>query len=884
VKLRSTLLAFLRHPLAWACLVLGAGVCFTWLVVGLVRNAEWQSHQERFFGMAGRIGLEFKRRTDLVVHGVKGLQGAFQAGMHKTHDSVQQYVASCDLAREYPAMVGMGDIRRIAPDQVDAFVRSIQETEAPDFTIRTKPHPGDLLVIQHIFPLPRNAALLGLDVASEEHCRVAAQRSIDTGEPSLTSRIQLVQEESSRPEFLYFVPLYERDLPISTADERRAALQGLVYAVLSADDMFSGVLDSFNGMISIRVYEGEQPGAQSLIFSADRGSEHATNDSAIFSEDLACEIGGQVWTIRIESTPAFEREIDRGTSRTAAVGGGIFSLLLAGLVLHLGSQRTRAFRLAGEMTRALRESEIEHRKLSLVARLTSNGVVLTDPEERIQWVNEGFTRITGYTLGEVRGQRPGSFLQGPLTDRGTVDRMRAGIASRRGFHVEIINYHKNGTPYWIEIEVQPILADDGTLTGFMAIESDIDARKRAEIALQQSEQNLRGLMMHAPGALFKLELDATGHFCISLLSPGFECLFGEKTQTLASHPTLLLRRISPGERRRFLAEMRQAIERRCDWMQRFSILDPSGVRRWLDLRSSVIRQRDGSHVWFGALTDITPIEEARRAAEHANAAKSQFLAMMSHEIRTPMNGVIGMTSLLLETELDPSQRECAEVIRSSGDALLALIDDILDFSKIESGHMPLEHIEFPLRQCVESAIDVVAARAVAKGLSLSYNVDPGCAESVFGDSARLRQVLVNLLGNAVKFTSQGGVSLRVSTAPGADGLDTLHFEIQDTGIGIPLSARSRLFNAFTQVDTSITRKFGGTGLGLAICSRLVSLMGGRIWVDSQEGKGSTFHFTIHAPRGRSAAGGVVRGSDRVSALRNFILQIEDRKAKEPQRS
>jgi len=377
---------------------------------------------------------------------------------------------------------------------------------------------------------------------------------------------------------------------------------------------------------------------------------------------------------------------------------------------------------------------------------------------------------------------------------------------------------------------------------------DITERKQAELALQETEARLERAVRGTSDGLFELDL-GTGQLWFA---PRVADLLGYAANALPATVRRFGRLLYPGDLARLVATTREHLRHGAPHDVEFRIRDAQGGWQWLRCRAQANRDaRTGATILSGSLQLVTDrrlqaaeLERARTAAEQANRSKSDFLANMSHEIRTPINGVIGMTHVLLDTPLSESQRECVDIVRSSGEALLALVNDILDFSKIEAGKMELERIDFDVRSVVDDALGSIALAALGKDLELAADVAAEVPTLVRGDPGRLRQCLINLLSNAVKFTAQGHVAVEVAPVGRTAAGIQLRFSVSDTGIGIPPDRLDRLFREFSQVDSSTTRHYGGSGLGLSIVKRLAGLMGGAVGVESEADAGSCFWFTV----------------------------------------
>ena len=840
-----------KYSLWWAVgAALLGGLILTAIGVFSARRYYSAEARYRFESLVERMSSEVERSASQVVYGLKGANGVYAASKSVERSEFRAYVASRDLPKEFPGVLGIGFIQRVPREGLAAFTAAERADSAPDFAVHTVGDAhDDLYVIKFIEPLAPNEAAWGYDIGSDPMRRAAAEQAVRTGEATLTARVSLVQDAQQRAGFLYLLPVYRNGSHPKTAEERFAALAGLVIAPVVLEQVFAGIMDRTDGMLDVEVFDGPELDVVHLLLDADK--QLVVTDAAVpfggrmFYDVRQIPIGGRVWSLAFSTTEKFEAGVERMAPLLIGIGGIVLSVLGALPVWSLNRSRAQAVALAGEMTVSLRASEAEARKLAEVAALTHNAVIITDRAGKIEWVNAAFELITGFSTGEVMGRTPGSVLQGPDTDPATVTLMHDALAAGRGFRVEIVNYHKNGTTYWLAIEVQPRLDAAGNVTGFIGIEEDISERKAAELKLASSESLLRNLTDHSPGAFFRFEVAPGGQRRFTFLSEGFTPICGLTRESVLENASAVFASVDPADLPVVRDSLEQAIIAGTAWWQTYRVIFPDGGNHWVSSSSSAAILPDGTKTWVGAITDITDLQRARVEAEQANVAKSQFLAMMSHEIRTPMNGVIGMTSLLLDTPLTADQKEYAEVIRTSGESLLTLINEILDFSKIESGHFELENEVFSLRECVESALDLLSTRAAQKGLDLLYEIVDGAPSEMKGDITRIRQILLNLIGNALKFTKEGEVELIVNAGPSVGGESCeLMFTVRDTGIGIPPEGLTRLFRSFSQVDASTTRKYGGTGLGLAISKRLAELMGGKMWVTSTPGEGSTFHFTV----------------------------------------
>jgi two-component system, sensor histidine kinase and response regulator len=370
----------------------------------------------------------------------------------------------------------------------------------------------------------------------------------------------------------------------------------------------------------------------------------------------------------------------------------------------------------------------------------------------------------------------------------------------------------------------------------------IDRRFSAQAAeLDRSEQRMRELVEAAQVVLWRGEIDGTR---CNFVNREAVSLLGFSVEQWLTEPNFWLDHLEPETRELFLTIAGAAVVGGEARHFEHPMRTADGREIWFGTSIRAVLSKQGTTELVGVMTDITQRKRARDATEQANRAKSEFLASMSHEIRTPMNGVIGMTELLLETELDAEQREYVNTVKVSGEALLTVINDILDFSKIEAGKFDLDPIPFNFPETVEETLRSLAFRAHEKGLELACDIAADVPVSVVGDPVRIRQILLNLVNNAIKFTASGEVELRVTHEPYEGDLNGLHFSIRDTGIGIPSDKQEAIFEAFSQADGSTTRRFGGTGLGLTISQRLARAMKGRIYVESTPGIGSTFHFQV----------------------------------------
>ncbi|MBC8008937.1 MAG: CHASE domain-containing protein, partial [Burkholderiales bacterium] len=549
--------------------ILLAGLGASWWGAHAVKDSYLQTERLRFERLTDRLAADVNRRINLPVYGLKGARGVYAASITVDRGEFSSYVRSRNLPTEFPGVLGFGFIERVPRSGLDAYIAAARTDGAPAFTVRTSGDDPELYVIKYIYPLAGNEAAQGLDVGAEPVRRAAIEHAVRTGEPTLSGRISLVQDTRDRPGFVYLVPVFRNDAPAATPAERETALLGFVFAPLIIDDIFTDIMASTENMLDVEVFDGAiTPGAEpspaTLLLDADQilvahqpsAPGGLAYGGRLFHRRLGVEVGGRTWTLVLTSTPRFEATIERRIPLYLGITGSLATLLVAGIIYSLGLSRARALRLAQDMTASLREAESAAARLAMVARHTSNAVVITDPEEKIEWINEGFTRVTGYTLDEIRGRRPGDFLRGPLTDPATRAIMREGIADRIGFKVEIVNYHKSGAAYWLAIEVQPLRDATGALTGFMAIESDITERKDAEQRLLLGEQRLRALTTHAPGALFQFEVHADGRIILPLLSPGIRALLGRSAEEFMRHPARLFAAVPRAERRILLDSLR----------------------------------------------------------------------------------------------------------------------------------------------------------------------------------------------------------------------------------------------------------------------------------------------------------------------------------------
>ncbi|HYA66511.1 MAG TPA: CHASE domain-containing protein, partial [Burkholderiaceae bacterium] len=744
-------------------------------------------------------------------------------------------------------------IPRVSEAQRLRYEQAARADGYPDFAFTQRTSEGKMVVadvraqyypVYFVEPLRGNEKALGFDLSSDPARRTALEKSLATGQLSATGRVTLVQERSDQYGFLAFRPVYRLGSAPADVFARKSDLIGYVLGVFRISDM----VDAGNGPMASKVQltlmdVDAEPGLH-LLYPSGLGVDRVDALPAGYKVTQTLDVAGRSWAVVAMPSPgAFEANHYASTS--ILVLGLLISVLWAAYVRQMLLRQSDIKQAISVRTRDLRHE----RNFSNAIFNSAGAIILViDRTGRIVRFNNAAEAFTGYTSEQVKASP--CFWENFLLPE-----------QRPREHDIFLPFDGDGSPrrfeeYWqsrsgerrlFDWTTSVLLDDQDAPQYLIAIGLDITAQKQLEEAAKQQETWLRTILDHLGEGVYTL--DAGGHLsymnaqAVQMLGWTSEELTGRAIHNIIHHHRPDGSLLPAAECPIYQAMHNNRVYRSNDEV--FFCKDGtrlpvkvSGAPLVLDGRHA------GSVVMFSDVHNEQLLQQrlikAKEAAEQADRLKTDFLSTMSHEMRTPLNGVIGMTDLLLDTTLDAEQVEFVRIIKTSADTLISTINDILDFSKIEAGRLELEKTDFSLRQLVESSLDVVAAKASEKKLTLASFVDPNLPDQLVGDPLRIRQVLLNFLANAVKFSDEGQIVLDIGAEAREAQNTTVRFSVIDAGIGISEQSLTRLFEPFSQADSSTTRKYGGTGLGLAICRRLVEAMGGKIGVDSTPGQGSTF--------------------------------------------
>jgi PAS domain S-box-containing protein len=841
-----------RAPLPW--LVLGLSLLIT-LVGWQITLQHVRAHRDETFREATHYAThDISRRLMEYQQSVLAARALMMSSDEVTPQEWRYFYQQLALETHQPGMVGLGYATVLTPAQVTRHEAQMRANGLADYRVSPpgKRDTYSAVTLFEPFVIGENRRALGLDMLTDPVRRAGLERARDSGGATVSPRLVLLlgADPGAPASVVMYAAVYNPSLPLETITQRRAALRGYIFAPIRLNELMQHV-PAMPQRDNLRWRILDENG--SLLHDTTGTDSRPLPADALRASTTIAIPGGQ-WQAHFEASDAFYTRAASHLPDTVLWGGLTISALLFSLLLSVTRGRRLALEKALSMTAELRESEARFR---LVVEAAPGGLLMCDADGRIRLVNTLLAEMFGYPPGNLEGQSIALLM--PKAMRPALLTRLQQLQTPRTAEVHE-GLHADGHSFPIEVALNPVQTAQGAMR--LAAIQDISARRTAERREAASHALLRGVV-DAASDFAIIATDTTG--LITLFNTGAHQLLGYEAEDMIGKQTPLLIHLpeeistraseiaaTSGQVPKGFAvlvhDLAQGHTLAREWTYRRK--DGSCLRVMLTLAG--IYDADGQvQGYMGISYSIAARKEAellmQKAREHAEAAsraKSEFLANMSHEIRTPLNAVLGMAQLIGLTELSKEQRDYVNMIDSAGKALLGILNDILDFSRIEAGRLALTEAPFLLADLINSVAGIMNISARDKDIEVAISVAPEIPPNLHGDQLRLQQVLINLVGNAIKFTSGGEVTLKIEQTARTEDSSTLRFSVSDTGIGMTEEQIGRLFRPFTQADNSTTRRFGGSGLGLVISERLVEMMGGKIGVQSYPGRGSCFRFTI----------------------------------------